>query len=98
MHTLSIEGVDPHKITRPSRMRSIRCWLPVLLLLQRGLRACVLDTVMSPAKTAEPIEVPFGLWTLVLDKKTCFDWNADLPRKGHFWGNMTLGHVCGRYT
>jgi len=84
MHTLSIEGVDPHKVTRPRRMRSIRCWLPVLLLLQRGLRACVLDTVMSPAKTAEPIEMPFGLSTLVLDKKTCLDGNADLQRKSTF--------------
>ena len=25
-------------------------------------------TTMSPAKMAEPIEMPFGLWTLVLDR------------------------------
>jgi len=55
-----------------------------MLAAGTGLRSCVLDAVMSPAKTAEPIEMPFGLWTLVLDKKTCLDGNADLQWKGTF--------------
>jgi len=32
---------------------------------QRGLSVCRSVTIVSPAKTAEPIEIPFELWTQV---------------------------------
>ena len=38
------------------------------ILLQtekHGLSVCRSVTIVSPAKTAEPIEMPFGLWTPV---------------------------------
>jgi len=31
------------------------------------------DTAVNCAKTAEPIEMPFGLWTLVCPRKHVFD-------------------------
>ena len=41
----------------------------LLLQLQRGLSVCVsvclLVMTVSPTKTAEPIEMPCGLWTRV---------------------------------
>ena len=44
-------------ITRPHRMH--RC-----AFLDR-LSVCVLDTAVSRTKTAEPVEMPFQLWTRV---------------------------------
>ena len=32
---------------------------------------CLLDTSVRPTKTAEPIEILFGLWTHVDPKETC---------------------------
>ena len=40
---------------------SIRCCL--LLSLWHGLYVCLLLTSMSCAKMAEPIRIPFGMWT-----------------------------------
>ena len=50
-------------VIRPHRyIRSIRCGL----LLQMCVACdCVLVTTVSPAKTAEPTEMPFGVWTRV---------------------------------
>jgi len=48
-------------------------------------------TVVSPAKTAEPIEMPFKMWTRVGPKKRVLDGSAH-------WRNManTLEpSVCG---
>jgi len=33
--------------------------------VQRDLYVCLLDITVSPMKRAEPIEVPFGVWTRV---------------------------------
>jgi len=42
--------------------------------------------VMSPAKTAEPIEMSFGLWTQVGPRNHVVD-GVQIPRaKGQFWG------------
>jgi len=46
-------------------MQSIRCDL--LLHWYRGLSVSLLDTTARPAKTAEPIGVPFGAGTQVLN-------------------------------
>jgi len=42
-------------------------------------------TVLSPAKTAEPIEISFGVWTQVGPKKPRITWGSGSPmRKGNF--------------
>ena len=35
---------------------------------------CRCDTVVSPVKMAEPIEMPFGLWALKSSKNHCIRW------------------------
>jgi len=37
---------------------------------------------VSPAKTAEPVEMPFGLWTLVSPRNHLLDGGAGTPWKG----------------
>ena len=78
----------PHRST--SQMRPIAT--DVLTL--RGLCVCVSVGTMSPAKTSEPIEMPFGMWTRVsprnyLVKNGCLDqtWNWVTGSIGH------LGHL-----
>jgi len=47
---------------------------------------CQSVTVMSPAKTAEPIEMPFGLWTRV-GPRNCVRWGSISHHgKGQFLG------------
>jgi len=48
---------------------------------------CLLDTTVSPAKTAEPIEMLFGLWTRV-SPESVYWVGARIPpqRKGQFGG------------
>jgi len=43
---------------------------------------CRFVTLVSPAKTAEPIEMPFGLRTLVGPGNHVLDGGADPPREG----------------
>jgi len=44
-------------------------------------------TLVSPAKPADPIEVPFGLRTRVGSGNHVLDGGTDIPhRKGQFWG------------
>jgi len=41
-------------------------------------------TILGPAKTAEPIEIPFGLWTLESGgpKEPRIRWGTDPPYEG----------------
>jgi len=66
-------------------MQSIR--RVVLLQMQRGVYVCLLVTTMSSAKTAEPIEMPFGAWTQVrpTTKKLCVKWGAGSPGEWAFF-------------
>ena len=44
-------------------------------------------TLVSPAKTAEPIEMPFGLWTQVGPRNHVLDEGPDPPMgRGNFEG------------
>jgi len=43
-------------------------------------------TLVSPAKTADPIEVPFGLSTQVGPWNYVLDGVPDPPWYGQFWG------------
>ena len=47
---------------------------------------------MSLAKTAEPIEMPFGLWTLVGQRKHVLD-GARPPCEGAIRGKDMPGHA-----
>jgi len=41
---------------------------------------------MSPAKTAEPIDMPFEGTDSGMCKEPCVRWGRDPRREGHFWG------------
>jgi len=45
---------------------------------------CLLLTSISYPKTAEPIEIPFGVWTQVGPGNHVLEGGSDPPRKGHF--------------
>ena len=51
--------------------------------------------VVSPAETAEPIEVPFGLWTQADARKQVLDEGAD-PPEGAILEEGILGHNCSQ--
>jgi len=40
---------------------------------------CQSVTIMSPVKTAELIEMPFGVWTLVGPRNHILDWGSRSP-------------------
>ena len=44
---------------------------------------------MSCAKTAEPIEMPFGIWTQVGQRNQVLDGCSYRPMKAQFLGEMT---------
>jgi len=45
---------------------------------------CPLITTVSPAKTAEPIKMPSGMWTQVGPRKYVLDGVQIPHEKGHF--------------
>jgi len=60
----------------------------LLLSMSRGLSLCVfVGHSREPCRTAEPIEMPFGLWTLVGPRNHVLGWGPS-PRqeKGNFGG------------
>jgi len=51
-----------------------------------GLFVCLSVTLVSPAKTAKPIEMPFGLRARVGSRNHILD-AVEIPHgKGQFWG------------
>jgi len=55
--------------------------------LSVGLSVCLSVTLVSPAKTAEPIEMPFGLRTWVGTMDHILDGGSDPPTgRGKFLG------------
>ena len=55
------------------------------------LSVCLSVTIVSPAKTAEPIEMPFGVWTRVGARKHVLDGGAHWRHLA----NMTEPSMCG---
>jgi len=47
---------------------------------------CRSVTLVSPAKTAEPIDMSFGLWTRMGPKESCVRWGPDPPWEGAMFG------------
>ena len=70
-------------ITRPHRSTTVyvrRCRL--LLQMEYGVvcpSVCQSVTIARPAKTVEPIEMPFGLWTWVGPRKHALDGGGPDP-------------------
>jgi len=59
--------------------------------LSDGLSVGLSVTLVSPAKTAEPIELPFGLRTWVGPGNHVLDGGSDPPWKGtNFGGRMGI--------
>jgi len=56
------------------------------IVTDRVAWSVTLVTVMSPAKTAEPIEMPFELWTRVSPKNHVLDGVQIPTGMGNFWG------------
>ena len=54
--------------------------------LSVSLSVCLLVTFVSPAKMAEPIEMPFGELTRVGQRNHVVDGVQVSPWKGQFWG------------
>jgi len=53
---------------------------------------------VSPAKTAEPIEMLFGLWTQDGPKEPCIRWGSWSPNaQGQFWGGKARPIVKYRH-
>ena len=51
------------------------------------LSVCLSVTLVSPAKTAEPIEMPSGLRTWLGPRNHVLDGGSDAPMgRGKFWG------------
>jgi len=51
------------------------------------MAVCLLDTSMIPAKSAEQIEMQFGLWTRVGPRNHVLGWSpASLGGRGNFEG------------
>jgi len=53
----------------------------------------LLDTTLSPAKTAKQIEITFGLWTRVGQKNMYYVRGADPPREG---APIEMHRLCNR--
>jgi len=75
-------GIGPHSslftIIRPQQYYI--CGFGLLLQTkERGLSVCLSITVVSPAKAAEPIEMPFGLWAGMGRRNHVLDGYPDTP-------------------
>ena len=72
-------------------MAQLALWLCIAwsVCLSVCLCICLLHTTMSPTETAEPIQMPFGLWTRVGQRNHLLRWGPDPPGEGTILG----GHV-----
>jgi len=53
------------------------------------LLVCLSVTTVSPTKTAEPIEMPFGMWTRVGPRNYAPTWGSRPPREEALLRGMT---------
>jgi len=64
-----------------------------------GRSVCLSVTLMSPAKTAELIEMMFGLWAQMGPRNHVLDGVQIFRGKGQFWGKgrplQSIGTLCG---
>jgi len=55
---------------------------------------CRSVTIVSPAKTAEPIEMWFGMQTQLGQRNHMLDRGPDTPAKVQFWGGRACHELC----
>ena len=76
----------------------------MVVCLSVGLSVGLFVTLVSPAKTAAPIELPFGLRTCGTEE-SCIRWGSRSPREGAIFGGEWASHckvqghstvVCGK--
>ena len=94
-------GTGGHPIVECKDVASCYKCSVVTLCVLDCVHVCVLDTIMSCAKTAEPIKMPFWLWTLIGPKNHlllgCWACWSKSPRgKGQFLRDMS--HPIMKYT
>jgi len=67
---------------------AVYCWRPSsMVCLSVCLLVCLSVTLVSPAKTAGPIEMPFGLRICVGPRDHVLDEGSDIPMgRGKFMG------------
>jgi len=74
--------IRPHCST--TYIDAVCCWRPSSMVC---LLVCLSVTLVSPAKTAEPIQMPFGLRTWVGPRDHVLDGDSDPPMgRGKFMG------------
>jgi len=66
---IDIGIIKPHRST-------IRTWMQPVVTDRVAWSVCRSFTIVSPAKTAEPIEISFGIWTGVGPRKQVLDEGA----------------------
>jgi len=66
--------------------------IALLRTLERGRSVCVCHAIVSPAKTSEPIELPFGVWTR---RNHVLYVGSDPPREGKILGMMYTRRLLG---
>jgi len=83
-------------IIRPHRYTKHEMWATASdIVWSVCVCVCLLDTTESLTKTAEPIEMPFGLWTRVDPRNHVLGWGIIHQGKGPFWGDMS--HLIVKY-
>jgi len=80
--------IRPHRSTTYMYVDAAYCYRPSSVVCRSvGLSVCRSVTLVSPAKKAEPIEMPFGLRTRVSPGNHVLDGGSDPPtEKGNFEG------------
>ena len=78
--------------------------LPLLLLgliaycYRPSSEVCLSVSLVSPAKTAEPIEMPFGFWARMGQRNHVLDGGPqvlrDVPMATNFWLSMGYNFGC----
>ena len=85
MHLLLVitSIIGPHRST--TYVDAAYCYRPSSVICRSVCRLLSV-TVLSPAKTAEPIEIPFWLWTLMGPGNSVLH-EVQIPMgNGNFWG------------
>jgi len=84
---LKIQTFRPHRST--TYVDAAYCYRPSILVCRL---VCLSVTLVSPAKTAAPVEVPFGLRTWVDPRNHVLD-GVQIPHgKGQLWGQKRASH------
>jgi len=88
-----------YRLSSLSRIAPRRAWMRLLLQMSHVawsvcLSVWVFGTRVNCAKTAEPIEMPFGADSSHVGPKNHDGWGSQVPYgNGHFWGGHVPAHT-----